>query len=85
MKRCQCSRPIKTLRWLDITDTKITPAGVERLQKSNSALVVVATKNLSKFPASAGERLQTGSYSLVCDRSVEIGDRTRGSSVHAGS
>jgi Leucine-rich repeat (LRR) protein len=35
---------MKSLRWLDVTDTKITPEGVERLRTGNPALVVLATK-----------------------------------------
>ena len=35
---------IKSLKWLDITDTKITPEGAEKLRAGNPALVVVATK-----------------------------------------
>jgi Leucine-rich repeat (LRR) protein len=35
---------MKSLRWLDITDTKITPEGAERLRTGHPGLVVLATK-----------------------------------------
>ena len=35
---------MKSLQWLDITDTKITPEAVERLRTGKPGLVVLATK-----------------------------------------